>query len=364
MTWPNDHIFYSTDHKMLSFVLDTNELFHNSAQAYRAQHDLSRTVFNYKDTTPEKWILFANETDSSIQLDQRYISQRDMPHTTQRDINRSWDLIRTSILNAAKTSLPTKKIHSSFRSKFPESLSHIQTHLTTITNLLRNFSKQKITRTIYPSKGKLAQLKAHLPFLTKEYAHQDIPLPDNPSSFTKATMESLRTSLYQLKKTISTAFKLGHRKFEHEEIKKFIQKKADDFNGNQSVMIDSLLNRPRRKIVIDRVLSNDDLIIEPQEIKEVVNKHFQTCAGGVHHEERIPPNWLPRYAPIDQIDETWYNSLLTPPTFDEWMTHVRDSPNNKAAGTSGISYEMIKHLGPLTQQFLWKFVSEIGRAHV
>ena len=80
-------------------------------------------------------------------------------------------------------------------------------------------------------------------------------------------MESLRTLLYQLKKTISTAFKFNHRKFEIEEIQKFIQKRADNFNGNQSLMIDSLLNRPCRKIVIDRVISNGDLLVEPQEIK-------------------------------------------------------------------------------------------------
>ena len=49
MTWPNDPIFYATDHKMLSLVLDTNSLFHNSSTAYRVQHDLSRTVFNYKE---------------------------------------------------------------------------------------------------------------------------------------------------------------------------------------------------------------------------------------------------------------------------------------------------------------------------
>ena len=116
-------------------------------------------------------------------------------------------------------------------------------------------------------------------------------------------MESLRISLYQLKKTISTAFKFNHRKFEIEEIQKFIQKRADNFNGNQSSMIDSLLNRSRRKIVIDRVISNGNLLVEPQEIKDEVNKHFQTCAGGVHHEERIPSNWLPRYAPIDQIND-------------------------------------------------------------
>jgi len=60
-----------------------------------------------------------------------------------------------------------------------------------------------------------------------------------------------------------------------------------------------------------------------------------------------------RYMPI-----SINNSLLIPPSFEEWMTHVRNSPNNKAAGTSGISYEMIKHLGLKTQQFLWKFVSD------
>src|ERR1043165_8429318 len=72
MTWPNDPIFYATDHKMLSLVLDTNSLFHNSSIAYRTQHNLSRTVFNYKETTAQKWTLFVNETDSLIQLDSCY----------------------------------------------------------------------------------------------------------------------------------------------------------------------------------------------------------------------------------------------------------------------------------------------------
>src|SRR5205823_13483495 len=95
---------------------------------------------------------------------------------------------------------PTKKIHSNFGRKFPEQLSRIQAHLTLITNLLRNFSNQKIIRSIYPSTGKLTQLRTRLPPLTKEYVHQDIVLPDDSSSFNKSIMESLRTSLYQLKK--------------------------------------------------------------------------------------------------------------------------------------------------------------------
>src|SRR5204863_2446322 len=99
MTWPNDPIFYSTDHKMLSLILDTNELFHNSSTAYRAQHDLSRTVFNYKETTAEKWNSFANDTDSFLQLDPHF---SEATHLSQHDINRTWDLIRTVILKASK----------------------------------------------------------------------------------------------------------------------------------------------------------------------------------------------------------------------------------------------------------------------
>jgi len=93
ITWPNDPIFYSTDHKMLSLVIDTNELFHNSSKAYRAQYDLSRIVFNYKETSAEKWTLFANETDSLLQLDSRYSLHNNTSHLSQYDINRSWDLL-------------------------------------------------------------------------------------------------------------------------------------------------------------------------------------------------------------------------------------------------------------------------------
>src|SRR5436853_461225 len=96
MTWPNNPVFYSTDYKMLSLVLDTNELFHNSSKAYRAQHDLSKTVFNYKDTTAEKWTLFANDTvDSLLQLEPRF---SETTHFSQHDINRTSDLLRTVIL--------------------------------------------------------------------------------------------------------------------------------------------------------------------------------------------------------------------------------------------------------------------------
>ncbi|GBC19216.2 hypothetical protein GLOIN_2v1790829 [Rhizophagus irregularis DAOM 181602=DAOM 197198] len=40
----------------------------------------------------------------------------------------------------------------------------------------------------------------------------------------------------------------------------------------------------------------------------------------------------------------FYNSLLDPPTLEEWLSTVSSMPNDKAPGPSMITYEMLKHL--------------------
>jgi len=45
---------------------------------------------------------------------------------------------------------------------------------------------------------------------------------------------------------------------------------------------------------------------------------------------------------------------MTPPDFDEWKEIIKSLPNDKATGPTGISNEMIKHLGQNTDKTLWK----------
>jgi len=112
------------------------------------------------------------------------------------------------------------------------------------------------------------------------------------------------------------------------------------------------IKSPRQKIVIDRVLVNTDLLIEPIEIKAAVNKYFQTYTGGLHHSQPIPQQWQARYLPVDHVDSSWYDSLLIPPTFNEWMSHIKDSPNNKAAGISMLFMEI--HLRTVSPPLLFR----------
>ncbi|GBB95183.1 hypothetical protein RclHR1_24910004 [Rhizophagus clarus] len=49
---------------------------------------------------------------------------------------------------------------------------------------------------------------------------------------------------------------------------------------------------------------------------------------------------------------TIYDSLLSPPFLEEWLSTISSMPNGKAPGPSMITYEMLKHLGPAANALL------------
>jgi hypothetical protein len=127
-------------------------------------------------------------------------------------------------------------------------------------------------------------------------------------------------------------------------------------------MIDSILSRKRRVITLDRILLRDPLteettlITDPEQIKSQTNQHFQTVAGGRHQPKQLNPRWTRQYTPLSGIKDEWYSTLMSLPTRDEWQSVINSLPNGKAAGPSGVSNEMLKHLGKPMANALWKLI--------
>ena len=96
------------------------------------------------------------------------------------------------------------------------------------------------------------------------------------------------------------------------------------------------------------------MITEEDKIAIQVNKHYQTIAGGCHGSVTLPSRWQKQYKPRDDIDRKIYQNLMAPPDLDEWNATIRSLPNDKAAGPSNISNEMLKHLGVHTNHALWQ----------
>src|SRR6266496_3789869 len=113
-------------------------------------------------------------------------------------------------------------------------------------------------------------------------------------------------------------------------------------------MIDSLINRERKCIVIDRLYIKDeageeDLIVEKQDIMSRTNLHFQTVTGGSNEDKVIPDEWKRQYSPKSWINDDIYEKLMDPISDDELINTIHNLADGKAAGPSKISNEMIKN---------------------
>jgi Reverse transcriptase (RNA-dependent DNA polymerase). len=120
---------------------------------------------------------------------------------------------------------------------------------------------------------------------------------------------------------------------------------------------------------LDRVLTHrqgtEVLLTEEADIKQEVNRHFQNAA-------KIPPltlptmsdKWIEEYTPKVNINDNIYTNLLSPPSDKEWNDVLHALPNGKAPGPSGISYEMIKHLGPKASDFSSELATDCLRSGI
>ncbi len=132
-------------------------------------------------------------------------------------------------------------------------------------------------------------------------------------------------------------------------------------------MLDSLLNRSKRVIRLDRLVVKDSqgdqiLLTDPAAIKQAIIHHFQNVAGSSHALKDHTVKWAQwqlEYAPRDYIDSSIYNQFLDLPSLSEWLNIIYQLPNHKAPGPSQISNEMLKHLNSSIQHKLWLLVKAI-----
>ncbi|PKK55293.1 hypothetical protein RhiirC2_802802 [Rhizophagus irregularis] len=138
--------------------------------------------------------------------------------------------------------------------------------------------------------------------------------------------------------------------YKDEQIKFFVEKRCEELKDNKKHMLDSILNRKRKKLVLDKVLIEKNgskyLCSTDQEITDAMVDHYQNAAGKKLNVDSIMnERWLAQYASKSDINDEWYASTVKEITEEEWLSTINELANDKAAGPSKISNEMLKHLG-------------------
>ncbi|GBC13571.2 RNA-directed DNA polymerase from mobile element jockey-like [Rhizophagus irregularis DAOM 181602=DAOM 197198] len=131
------------------------------------------------------------------------------------------------------------------------------------------------------------------------------------------------------------------------------------------------LSRTRRRITLDRVFidhpTQPKLLTDLHDIDDAVINHFQNSvpikSSPPDNISALPDKWSSAYRPMDDVNSSIYDSLLDPPTLEEWLSTVSSMPNDKAPGPSMITYEMLKHLGSNASALRQAMVFPIPKPH-
>jgi endonuclease/exonuclease/phosphatase family metal-dependent hydrolase len=342
---------FNTDHKAIYLNLFPYNLIGNKQYATLRQQQMKKTIFHYDKMTKDEWDDYGNYVDE--------LSQDIFPTliSNTADLNRCWDSIQKCIKDAAKEKIWNSTSIIQNKEKKPQNLTEINGEIRKINKIIRDFNKKNFNLlNIKIIQNHWKQTTEILRNFAKKHKH-DLNLPP---SIDNKTIETFRIQIKAFLKILMVKCDILNESYKNQQIKEYVRKRCEDFKDNPSHMINSLIDCQKRKIVIDRVLinnkNNQELLVDPVQIKEATVHHFQTCAGGTNIRKEIPQQWQQQYSPKSNINPDIYNTLMDPPSLNEWYNIIKNLPNDKAAGPSGITNEMFKHLGEKSSLIIFNII--------
>ncbi|KAG9293874.1 hypothetical protein G9A89_019212 [Geosiphon pyriformis] len=116
-------------------------------------------------------------------------------------------------------------------------------------------------------------------------------------------------------------------------IRKAVLKCMENFCSDKRQMIKSILNQPFRKMVLNYLIVNNELILEPQAVKSLI--------------DTIIEDWIRKHLVSSHVDDNTFSGVMCNISIKELLQVIRDLPNGKTAGFSGIFNKLWKHSNSL-----------------
>lgn len=157
------------------------------------------------------------------------------------------------------------------------------------------------------------------------------------------TLESIR----QLKARIRSEEKRRVAKEENEKIRRAIAERNNLFSTDVRTVLRRVLDRRRQATGIAAVRTGETTMEDdPQQVREITRSYFVDWTQARRSREPMADaRWRHIYTPIRGVDQAWYDPLGDQVSAEELKKRLRELPNGKAAGVSGVTNEMLKHAG-------------------
>ncbi|KAG9301793.1 hypothetical protein G9A89_003942 [Geosiphon pyriformis] len=118
-------------------------------------------------------------------------------------------------------------------------------------------------------------------------------------------------------------------------IRAAIEKCMEKFCLDKSSMIRSVLDRPFQKVVLDHLVVDDELVLDPEGVRLNVDRIIETY----------------QYVPLNYVWDDAFSSVMNVISMGKLLLVVGGLPDGKATGLSGIPNELWKHSGEKIMPF-------------
>src|SRR5260363_94512 len=337
-----------SDHSIIVAEVWVGHVIADSSKVEIKKKKHTRTVYQYDKAKEENWEDYAHTLQA--ELGKRNITNlmQVKNHEEEEQIgrlNRVWDVIEQSILLAASKHIPKKKVYNIAANRRSPKAQKPDENIIELQKLIKTAKRKK--EQAVPNNERV-EVNEKLGRISRQ---KNINLPKLHRTWSEIWIEDIRgwQQIFNEKR------KKEWEQKQKRQIEDCVSKRCEMIGSEQGRMITNLLNRPYKKIVLDRFLEKTGeearLQTEPENVKAGVAKHYKDQFRKRHTNiGNMAEEWQEIYRPQGWIEEKWYDKLEEEIDENEWEEVLRELKVGTAPGLSGISYIMIKRAGSGAQQ--------------
>jgi ribonuclease HI/exonuclease III len=317
----------------------------------------ARRIYLYKEASEENWENYRDMLENSIGANSKKRSKEKEEYTrspaqTEEFINQEWDRIVCSINRAAAKYIPSK-LSKCTREEKNKQVPRNPRYLD-VKNLKRMIGK--FNNPLYNPEDEVTSFLWNCQIREINIRHET-QVPEVNLSLGENWAQSAREWTKVLEKKIQKEEQRAREKMIIENI----EKRYGMIGKSEKQMLNSILERPWKSILIEKILvarelsDRSELILDPELVKNQVDEHFQNQFRKRRHKfEELTEDWKEEYQPKSWIKQEWYEEVMDEITEEDWYNSLSAAKANTAPGISGISYILIRRAGPkATKVFLF-----------
>ncbi|KAG9306333.1 hypothetical protein G9A89_018216 [Geosiphon pyriformis] len=109
---------------------------------------------------------------------------------------------------------------------------------------------------------------------------------------------------------------------EEASVRKVIEKRMDNFCSDKNSMIRSVLEKPFRKVVLNHLIVDDDLVLLPEEVKSSVDGIMEGWTRKHSVQSVLPSLWAHQYMPLDYVRDDAFSGVMSAISMGAWVSMI------------------------------------------